>query len=184
MERLSLVALSHPHAAYAAFTHGLSSRWTYVARTIPDIRDLLLPLEQVIRHRFLTSLTGRSAFSDAERDVMALPVCLGGLGITNLTQEAVHHHNTSLKVTAPLVALILQQSNVYCTDFKDTLKQAKLDACKTHQQRLTKDAAELKERLPNDMRRTLQDSSEKGASSWLSTLPIAEHGFALHKEAF
>ena len=27
-------------------------------------------------------------------------------------------------------------------------------------------------------------SSEKGASSWLTTLPIAEHGFALHKGAF
>ena len=115
---------------------------------------------------------------------MALPVRLGGLGITNPTQESIHHHNTSLKMTAPLVALILQQSSVYSTDSKDTLKQAKLDARKTRQQRLTKDAAELMERLPNDMRRTLQASSEKGASSWLSTLPIAEHGFALHKEAF
>ena len=27
-------------------------------------------------------------------------------------------------------------------------------------------------------------ASEKGASSWLSTLPIIEHGFALHKGAF
>jgi len=27
-------------------------------------------------------------------------------------------------------------------------------------------------------------SSEKGASSWLSVLPIEEHGFALHKGAF
>ena len=27
-------------------------------------------------------------------------------------------------------------------------------------------------------------STEKGASSWLSTLPIQEHGFALHKGAF
>ena len=27
-------------------------------------------------------------------------------------------------------------------------------------------------------------SSEKGASSWLATVPIAEHGFALHKGAF
>ena len=27
-------------------------------------------------------------------------------------------------------------------------------------------------------------ASEKGASSWLTALPIAQHGFALHKEAF
>ena len=30
----------------------------------------------------------------------------------------------------------------------------------------------------------MQVSKEKGASSWLATLPIAEHGFALHKGAF
>ena len=77
VKRLSLVALSPPHAAYAAFTHGLSSRWVYVARTTPGIGDLLIPLEEAIRNGFLTSLTGQSAFSNAERDVMALPVCLG-----------------------------------------------------------------------------------------------------------
>ena len=101
VERLSSVAIAHPHAAYAAFTHGLSSRWTYIARTIPDVGDLLRPREEAIRHHFLPSLTGRSAFSDAERDLMALPICLGGLGIANPTKQAAHHHNTSQKVTTP-----------------------------------------------------------------------------------
>ena len=32
--------------------------------------------------------------------------------------------------------------------------------------------------------KALSVSAEKGASSWLSTLPIEEHGFALHKGAF
>ena len=27
-------------------------------------------------------------------------------------------------------------------------------------------------------------ATEKGASSWLSTLPVKEHGYALHKAAF
>jgi hypothetical protein len=30
----------------------------------------------------------------------------------------------------------------------------------------------------------MDQASEKGASSWLSTLPIMEHGFHLHKQAF
>ena len=30
----------------------------------------------------------------------------------------------------------------------------------------------------------MKTSAEKGASTWLATLPIAEHGFALHKQAF
>ena len=31
---------------------------------------------------------------------------------------------------------------------------------------------------------TLTLASEKGASSWLSVLPVEKHGFALHKSAF
>ena len=42
---LVAVALYQPHAAYATFIHGLSSRWTYLLKTIPDIEDLLCPLE-------------------------------------------------------------------------------------------------------------------------------------------
>ena len=34
--RLAQVAKSQPHAAYAAFTHGLASKWTYLLRTIPE----------------------------------------------------------------------------------------------------------------------------------------------------
>ena len=45
IDHLSLIAIAHPHTAYAAFSHGLSSRWTYIGRTIPDIGDLK-PLEE------------------------------------------------------------------------------------------------------------------------------------------
>ena len=45
--RLAKIAQSQPHAAYSAFTKGLSSRWIYVLHTIPDIAKLLQPLEDV-----------------------------------------------------------------------------------------------------------------------------------------
>ena len=38
--------------------------------------------------------------------------------------------------------------------------------------------------LPDDLRYAILLAQEKGASSWLSILPIAEHGFTLHKRAF
>ena len=58
IERLSAFAQTQPHAAYASFTHGLMSKWNYLKRTVPNIGDLLKPLEEVIRRKFLTSLTG------------------------------------------------------------------------------------------------------------------------------
>ena len=41
LKRISSIATSQPHAAYAAFTHGMASKWCYIARTIPNISHLL-----------------------------------------------------------------------------------------------------------------------------------------------
>ena len=38
--------------------------------------------------------------------------------------------------------------------------------------------------LPKSQQAAMDQANEKGASSWLSTLPIMEHGFHLHKQAF
>ena len=78
IKSLSTIALTQPHAAYAAFTHGLSSHWTYISRTIPEIQDLLQPLETAIHQHFIPALTGRDACSALERDLLALPTKLGG----------------------------------------------------------------------------------------------------------
>ena len=88
LKQLTEIASTQPQAAYAALTHGLMSRWMYVARTIPNISDLLMPLEEVIRHQFLPALTGRRGITDEERDLFALPCRLGGLGIPNPTKVA------------------------------------------------------------------------------------------------
>ena len=50
---LSEFAITQPHAAYAAFTHGLSSRWNYLLRVtiweaLSTTSELLEPLEAVI----------------------------------------------------------------------------------------------------------------------------------------
>ena len=83
MKRLSEVAQTQPHAAYSAFVHGLTSRWSYIMRTIPNISHLLTPLEDVIHQEFIPSLSGRPASSNVERKIFALPARLGGLGPIN-----------------------------------------------------------------------------------------------------
>ena len=80
---LSDIAKSQPHAAYSAFVHGLTGHWSHIMRTIPDIKHLLMPLEDVIHQVFIPSLTGRPACSDIERKILALPPRMGGLGLLN-----------------------------------------------------------------------------------------------------
>lgn len=45
--RLSSIASTQPHAAYAALSHDLFSKWTYLMRTQPDISDFLEPLQAI-----------------------------------------------------------------------------------------------------------------------------------------
>ena len=60
VERLSSIAHTQPHAAYAALTYGLMNKWTYLIRAVPNIGYLLQPLEDTIRQKFLTSLSGQN----------------------------------------------------------------------------------------------------------------------------
>ena len=45
---LAKIAESQPYAAFAAFNHGMTSKWAYVCRSIPEIDELLRPLDEVI----------------------------------------------------------------------------------------------------------------------------------------
>ena len=182
LERLSSFAISQPHAAYAAFTHGFTSKWTFLVRTTPDIGSLLKPLDDMIRLKFLPALTGQNAPNNTERDLLALPARLGGIGIidpTQLNSITLYHLKECFKVS-----LILQQSTSYPAYCKELQRKAKLDAYQAKRQHETTCANDLFNKIPHNQQRALEASKEKGASSWLSSLPIAEHGFALHKGAF
>ena len=43
LERLATIARSQPHATHAAFTHGMTSKWSYLTRTMPGIDSSLAP---------------------------------------------------------------------------------------------------------------------------------------------
>ncbi len=116
LNQLSEVATSQPHAAYAGFIHGLSNRWTYLQRTIPDINCLFQPLEDAIQQTFIPALTGRPPCSKSTRDLLALPVRHGGMGLMNPTDTSIHHFQTSEMMTTPLTEIILSQDQTKDVD--------------------------------------------------------------------
>ena len=184
IDRLTSIAESQPHAAYAALTHGLASKWTYLSRTVPDISHLFQPLEEAIRQRFLVHLTGQNHLSDAVRDLMALPSRLGGLGITNPVKETTKQHVTSQRVTGPLIDLIKQQSTDFPINALEKQTQAKHQARQDHRLDLTTTANNIHSALPHSLQRSVEITKETGASTWLTALPLECHGFALSKGAF
>ena len=75
--KLAEFSLSQPQACYAVYTFGLKHRWTYFLRTLPDIQDLLEPLESAISRMLIPAITEHMC-SGLDRDILALPVRLGG----------------------------------------------------------------------------------------------------------
>ena len=177
------VASSQPHAAYAAYVHGLSNRWSYLQRTVPDINDLLQPLENAIHQHLIPALTGRPPCSSTERDLLALPTRLGGLGLRDPSATSSECFKSSERITAPLVALIVSQSTVDTVD-KNITSIIKKEVKKNNRKRQEERASAVYNQLTPELKRCVDLSKEKGSSSWLSVLPLEEHGFYLHKGEF
>ena len=66
----------------------------------------------------------------------------------------------------------------------DAQHQAKSEVISSKRQVEKERAASVCDSLPPDLKHIISLSSKKGASSWLSSLPVEEHGFTLHKGAF
>ena len=79
-------------------------------RTLPDIENLLQPLERAISDVLIPSLIGRNC-SEAECDLAALPVRMGGLWLINLSDSADAEYSECIRVSAPLVSKIEAQSH-------------------------------------------------------------------------
>ena len=50
--------------------------------------------------------------------------------------------------------------------------------------RISSEFNDVYENLPVSLQRSVDLATEKGSSTWLTALPLAEHGFALHKGSF
>ena len=137
-----------------SFHPWLSSRWSHmISRTIHDIHDLLLPLETAIHQCLIPALTGRAPCSRQERYLFALPVRLGGLGLTNPATNSSHAFQVSERLTAPLAALIVAQSPEQAVDQTEITAIKKIR--KTNRHRQEDQAKEIHKHLNPKLRRSI-----------------------------
>ena len=102
-----IFAISQPQACNAAFTFGLQHHWTYFLRTLPYIAELLQPLDSAINEVLIPSVTD----PNAERDLLGLPVRMGGLRFTDPVVTSSSKYEASIKVTNPLMRRIVEQEH-------------------------------------------------------------------------
>ena len=181
--KLSEIAQEEPQAALSAYNTGLSQRWKFVQRTIRDISHLFDPLEDAIRQHLIPSLIGREV-SDLERRIIALPYRYGGMGILNPTQTSDREYEASKAITAQLSTMIYHQQMDMSELDRETMEQTKLERRAVKEQWFRNEHEQISDVLNEKSKRLLEAAQEKGASAWLSALPIKRLGYVVNKQEF
>ena len=183
LETLCEWACSQPHAAFAVYTHGWSSRWTFLTRTVPSVGHLLTDLEVIIQSKLLPALTGRPPLNSTERDLLSLPARHGGMGIVNPT-TCDHNYETSRRITKLPVQEVLSQTHNYSVETISAQCQTKRETQKLRNDLNMQKCADLKTHLQPTQVKAVELAAESGALAWITTLPFKEYGFNLHKRAY
>ena len=89
----------------------------------------------------------------------------------------------SVKLTSPLVAIIATQDQDKSVDILEVM-EIKASIRQTNREHQAQQAVTVYDHLSPQQKRLVDLAKEKGASSWLSVLPLDDHGFSLHKGAF
>ena len=183
MESLAEISKSQPHAAYVAFTKGFKSKFTYYLRTIESFEEYVDPIEEVIHTSFLPSLFGRAEPLPEElKELVSLSPAQGGIGIPDLKRESLEQFNASLDIRTPHVNSIVTQSSTIPA--RELMEERKCEINAKRRAAAKSRIDRIDESLSPDLLQAVQQTRDKGSSSWLNAIPIKEHGLALNKQQF
>ena len=160
---------------------GLRHRWTYFLRTLPDIAPFLETLEHAIADMLVPAIT-EHVTTQEERDLLELPVHLGGLGLVNPARIASREYEASVTITGSLVRQTVMQAHKPPDETE--IKTLQTSARREKDEWLKMQCEQVRESLPSKTERAVELAMEKGASNWLTVIPIKEMNFSLNKIEF
>ena len=117
-----------------------------------------------------------------DRNILALPLRSGGLGLGNPSLEAMREYASSVKVTKPHVKQIVSQSHQLPEDSLTKLAQQEVRSKRLKE--LEHREERITEMAPRTTQRALDLATEKGSSAWLTVLPLQGLAFNLNKREF
>ena len=113
--------------------------------------------------------------------MLSLPSREGGLNIPNPTKTSELEFYCSTVMTKDLKEqIILQEKGIVCSETDNAIK----DITEVKSKWTADKAKYVYEHANTNLKRSIDIAKEKGASSWLTTLPIADLGFSLNKQEF
>ena len=175
------IAKMEPQSAYCAFVSSFKHKMSFYMRTIPNIGDQMKRLDEVVTAEFIPAITGGLNCSGNVRKLMSLPPNMGGLSIPIFSNQAPIEYENSKTLTKNLSNNIINQ----VIQLEENNSNEDLNKLKSQKRKRNKDLLERIRGNMDETQKRLNDlACEKGASIWLTTLPIAEEGYALNKQTF
>ena len=180
---LSKIAKTEPQAAYAAFVSGFKHKLTYYIRTMTNIKQHLTRLDAMVDNLFIPAITDGHICTVDERLLLSLPVKKGGLAIPIFSAVADFECANSRSATEQLVEYIINQDSTALLD-SEQLMNSRRRIANTREELNNNILQQLREKLNPEQRRANDLTMMKGASSWLTILPLKSENFDLNKREF
>ena len=170
---LSMFIVLQPHAAFSAFSKGFKSKFTYFFRTIPEIGDMLAPIECVLHNKLIPAFFGsESPLEIKKRQTIGLPISTGDLGFGALKEEARFQNENSKIFSKTHKQAILDQLPDTTLEYSDGRKQ--IATRKREREKELEEA--VSQSLTTEEKRKWKQNTDKGASTWLTALPLKSQG--------
>ena len=122
---LSLIAKAHPQAGYSAFTSGYKHKFIFFMRTIKNIGNIMLPLDNVIKQRLIPALFNDFQISKELRILIALSCKLSDMDIIIPIEIANEEYVNSRELNKKLTSLIMLQEHSYTVSEDEIKKKSK-----------------------------------------------------------
>ena len=180
---LAKIAEYEPQLAYNAYIYGTSRRWQFVCRTTPGISKAMESLEVCIQSQLMPAILGGREVTDDLRVILNLPARMGGMGFLNPSTEADKEYSNSIMATKQLTVAIYNQDLQFAID-EERQKQTMKNLKESKDQWWKDQKEKVQDILSEHMKRIVLLASEKGASTWLTSIPLKRYGFRLNKQQF
>ena len=160
----------------------MQGKCTFLQRTVNGISELLKPLEECVRAKLIPAISGRPSCSNLERQLLSLPSNMGGMGIRYPTNSE-SSYTASSKITSSLTEKIILQ-DIDAPLHTDETGRIKAEVRQQKNMDNRMKLEEIQQQLTYSQQRLLECSLEKGASNWVTAIPLEKYGYMLHKGDF
>ena len=150
---------------------------------MPNIEQHLTRLDVIVDNVFIPAITDGHICSADERLLLSLPAKKGGLAIPMFSAVADIEFGNSCEATEQLIEHISKQDSTAPMD-SEQLKTARRSIANTREELNNTTLQQLREKMSPEQLRSNDLAQMRGASSWLTTLPLKSENFDLNKREF